>query len=121
MPFFEDLAAIMGDRKNVSLTFRKTGERLTAMVEFSTEHETFAPMTFSGAPKEFDQQFIARIRKAGKALNGFHDNLGAFKKALIGKERKARKRMKKDAGRVEIKSTPAAKSNDRASQPSLMS
>lgn len=107
MPFFNDLAQLMGDDKNVTLALRKKGKRLFAIVVFATDEQEFPPMTAEGTPKEFETQLIPRLRKEAKGIDGFHVRVEQLRRSLRGKEKQARKQAEKDAGRVSIKQTTA--------------
>jgi hypothetical protein len=116
MPFFSELAQIMGDDKKVTLYLEKHGKKLVGWISFTAGEEQLPSLKMEGTPRALDTQLISDIRRYGKQANGFRTSIDDTIERLKAKEVEAKEKAKKDAGRVSITRTTATKTGPNGSQ-----
>jgi hypothetical protein len=112
MPFFPELAQIMGDDTKVTLYLEKHGKRMVGSITFTSADQQMPSLQMEGTPREFEAQLIPCIRKYGKEVDGFRTSIDSTIEKLKAKEIEAKEQAKQDAGRVSISRTTATKNPD---------
>lgn len=117
MEFFKEVAAVLQNGQQMTLTVRKTGENLAVSIMSDMSGvkdkavENIVPIVVSGTPEEFEEGFTAALTSSVKAqglvtnIKEFEESVEAAKKAseMAKKEKDEKDRLRKEfAGYISL-------------------
>lgn len=100
MEFFKEVAAVLQDGQQITLTIRKNGENLAMSLLSDTKGvkdkavDNIVPIVANGTPEEFEEGFIQALQSVGKA-QGLVTNIKEFEES-VETARKASEMAKKE-------------------------
>lgn len=100
MEFFKEIAAVLQDGQQITLTIRKNGENLAMSLLSDTKGvkdkavDNIVPIVANGTPEEFEEGFIKALQSVGKA-QGLVTNIKEFEES-VETARKASEMAKKE-------------------------
>ena len=100
MEFFKEIAAVLQDGQQITLTIRKNGENLAVSILSDTKGvkdkavDNIVPIVANGTPEEFEEGFIKALQSVGKA-QGLVTNIKEFEES-VETARKASEMAKKE-------------------------
>ena len=109
MEFFKEVAEVLQDGQQLTLTIRKTGQNLAVSILSDTKGvkdkavENIVPIVANGTPEEFEEGFLGALHSVGKAqglvtnIKEFEESVETARKAseMAKKEKDAKARNKK--------------------------
>lgn len=107
--FFHQMASVLADGYDLTLSMRKTGNNITVTVLPSMKKNNdvkedknkvqIKPLVLSGSPGELDQEFLQVITRAKEKTTGVVNTLVDYQKHLDNQVDKKRDKNKKKKGK----------------------